>query len=139
MTQEYRRIVRELCEYLAISDPLEMEGSQLIQFGETAVSLVYDVEQPADALFVYFDLGPIPDDIRPAVHEGMLRTNLRPDADMLGHFGVHPVSGHAVWHVRFQGLQSMNGATLASFLASQVGALDGWMDRVSGPVLEALA
>lgn len=130
----YARIIRELCDFMSLPDPSALLATQHLNIGETTVALMHDATAAPDTLFVYFDLGPIPAAMRQRVHEGMLRSNLRPDADALGHFGVHPDTGHAVWHVRFRGLDALHGADLGGFVAQQVEGLQGWMNRIADPV-----
>ena len=129
----YLRIIAELCEALGLPDASDLAESQHLQFGDTTVALVHDHDEAPDTLFVYLDLGPLPREQRALLHEGMLRANVRPDGDSLGHFGVHPGSGHAAWVVRVRGLDELRGADLAAFVATQVAGLEGWMERVTAP------
>jgi hypothetical protein len=135
----YFRVIGELCESLGLPDARGLAESQHLQFGETTVALLHDPDSAPDTLFVYVDLGPLPERERALVHEGMLRANARPDAETLGHFGLHPATGNAAWIVRIRGLDTLRGADLASFVASQVAGLRGWMERVLEPVREGVA
>jgi hypothetical protein len=134
--ERYTRVIGELCEALGMHDATGLAESQHLQFGETTVALMHDPDSAPDTLFVYVDLGPLPEHERALVHEGMLRANVRPDAETLGHFGLHPSTGHATWVVRLRGLDKLRGADLASFVASQVAGLQGWMERVLAPLRE---
>jgi hypothetical protein len=135
----YQRVLRELCEALGLPDGAGLEQSRHLELGETVVGLLHDADATPDTLFLYFDLGPISGDRRERVHEAMLRSNLRPDAEAFGHFGLHPVTSHAAWLVRIRGLDTLRGADLASFLATQIAGLQGWMDRVLEPLRETAA
>ena len=88
--ERYLRVIGELCDALGLPDPMGLAESQQLQFGETAVTLLHDPDTAPDTLFVYVDLGPLPEHKRTLVYEGMLRANVRPDAETLGHFGLHP-------------------------------------------------
>jgi len=131
MTAMQHRLLTELGEMLDDRDRAALLATGHFVAGDTTVGLVFPEDPGSDAAHVYLDLGPIPEHRRAQVHEGMLRTNLRPDDDSSGHFGVHPVTGHATFHMRLHGLDRIHGADLGRFIAGEVGALDGWMDRVA--------
>lgn len=135
----YQRVVQELSEALGLSGGAELAQSGHLELGETTVGLLHDADTTPDTLFLYFDLGPISRDQRERVHEAMLRSNLRPDSEAFGHFGLHPVTSHAAWLVRIRGLDALRGSDLASFLANQIAGLQGWMDRVLEPLRESAA
>lgn len=135
----YRRIIGELSDFMAVADREALFETQHMNVGDTTVALTFDPQTAPDMLFVYIDLGPIPGSMRPRVLEGMLRANLRPDSDAVGHFGVHGMTGHAVWHLRLRSLDSLHGADLGALIAHQIEGLSGWMERIAAPVRELAA
>lgn len=135
----YRRIIGELSDFMAVADPDTLIETQHMNVGDTTVALTYNAKTAPDVLFVYIDLGPIPAAMRQRVLEGMLRANLRPDADAVGHFGVHGMTGHSFWHLRLRSLDSLHGADLGALIAQQIEGLRGWMERIAAPVRELAA
>jgi hypothetical protein len=128
---DYQRLIKDLCQEVGLADPAQVIESQHLAIGEQRIALVYDESVSADTLFVYFDLGEIPEGRRAGLYRAMLQTNLRPEHDATGHFGVHHKTGNAVFHMRIRGFEHLSGAALASFLNAHAQGLRGWEGRLS--------
>jgi hypothetical protein len=129
--KDYQRLVKDLCHVVGLADPAHIIESQHLSIDEQTIALVYDESVSADTLFVYFDLGEIPEARRAGLHSAMLQANLRPDHDATGHFGVHHKTGHAVFHMRIRGFEQLSGEALAAFLSAHAQGLRGWEERLS--------
>jgi hypothetical protein len=137
--QTRQRLLEELGDVFEPQQRHVLHESGHFVVDDITVGMLFPEDTARNALHVYLDLGPIPEHRRADVHESMLRSNLRPDDDSSGHFGVHPQTGHAAFHMRLYGIDRIHGADLRRFIVGEIEALDGWLERVGSPTIRRAA
>jgi hypothetical protein len=137
--QTRQRILKELADVFDPQQRHVLHESGHFVVDDITVGMLVPDDASRNALHVYLDLGPIPEHRRAQVHESMLRSNLRPDDNSSGHFGVHPQTRHAAFHMRLQGVDRIHGADLLRFIVGEIEALEGWLDRVGSATIRRAA
>lgn len=127
--QDYRRLMTTLCDVVGLDSVTETVASQHLVINGTAVGVIFDEAISPTRIFIYIDLGPIPDADASQLHRTMLANNVKADSSITGHFGIHPKTGNAVFHIRMRFSQELTGDELARLLRHQVMLHQDWIAR----------
>lgn len=127
--QDYRNIIREMCQYITLPSWEEVVDAQCLAINGKLVGLLFDEEIDASRMFVYFDLGG-PSDGVDLPYRTLLEANLTAAEDVTGHFGINPNNGN-VTYMAFFPIEPVDtaGARLAELLARSVGSPDAFLVR----------
>ena len=104
---EYQCFVSEFCECMGLDDWQAVVHSEHLEINGKTVGLIHSAESGgARGMSVYVDLGVIPEHACARVHKALLIANLTGVQDAEGFFGIHPVTGNGVYHLRHTTSQS---------------------------------
>jgi len=98
---EYLRFVSEFCDDIGLNDWQEVARNGHLEINDKTIGLIRGTE-PGESrwLSVYVDLGAIPEHSFAKVHKELLLANLATVEGAEGCFGIHPVTGNGVYHLR---------------------------------------
>jgi len=128
-SRDYKQLITDLCTTVGLTSMQSVIDSQHITIAGMTVGLIFDEKISSSRLFIYIDLGALAEGRESELQRAMLTSNVRADGAATGHFGIHPTTGNAVYHIRLAFHAELTGVDLAQFLSYHVTYLQDWAER----------
>ena len=127
--KDYKQLITDLCSTVGLASTQSVIDSQHLTIAGMTVGLIFDEKISPNRLFIYIDLGSLVEGREAELQRSMLTSNVRADGAATGHFGIHPTTGNAVYHIRLAFNAELTGVDLAQFLSYHATHLQGWAER----------
>lgn len=128
-------LMEKFCALVGLDRPERIVAGDAVEINGVEFNLVYNESVSPETLFIYCDMGPVPEDGRSQFYEALLEANMLAYPAGSPAFMLSPETGHVLFacNRRLVELAPEALCELLSSLAAQAKVWDGEGDAPSSP------
>jgi hypothetical protein len=135
-TKKYHELIDKICSDLGIEDPASLYENCNLRIGDVDFTLLQGSEEDEDGLYVYCDMGEVPEELTGQLLPRLMENNLYTYGETTPHFGFNIESGRVILMNRLR-LSELTFEALSDLLGSLIDYVPQWRNETLGDMRAA--